>query len=124
MDLCGIERGGDGCWSGAGVVGLRFVEIVERKANCFEAFSRQTFDCTLIRGSIFDLLQSLTPFAVRLFQVVCGQPAFLGATVLKTVLRNPAGHFPPPDPGAVAMLEVCCGCSEVIDPDPDVESEV
>ena len=67
--------------------------------------------------------------------MVCGQPALLAAPVLKTVLRNPGRHFPPPDPGAVAMVEVCCGFAEamvegccwfpvVTGPGPEEESEV
>ena len=55
--------------------------------------------------------------------MVCGQPAFLGAPVLKTVLRNPGGHFPPPDPGVVVfpdtallLVEGPCGFPEAIGP--------
>ena len=124
VNLCGIEGGGGRCWSGAGVVGFGRVESAERKANYFRGFGQQRFDCTLVWGKVFDLLQSLTPLAVRLSQVVCGQPAFLGAPVLKTVFRNPALHFPPPDPLGVAMLEGCCDIPEAIETGVDVVFEV
>jgi len=45
----------------------------------------------------FDVLQSCTPFEVSELHTVWGQPPFLGALVLKTVLRNPGGQ----DPGAI-----------------------
>lgn len=48
--------------------------------------------------------------------MVCGQPVFLGAPVLKTVLRNPDGHLPPADPGAVLLVDGPCGLPEAIGP--------
>ena len=123
MNLRGIERGGGRCRSGASVVGFRRAERTERKANYFGAYRSATTRSYAHWGKVFDLLQSLTPFAVRLFHVVCGQPAFLGAPVLKTVFRNPAGHFPPPDP-AVELVGGCCACPEATVPGPAVDFEV
>lgn len=70
-----------------------------------------------------DSLQSSTPLEVRLFQVVCGHPVFLEAPVLKTVFRNPDGHFPPPDPRAVALVEGPWGFAGAVDEGAKVETD-
>ncbi len=74
-------------------------------------------------GADSDLLQSSTPLDARLFQVVCGHPAFLEAPVLKTAFRKPLGHFPPLDLGAVAVVEGCWGLAWAIDEIAEVEAE-
>lgn len=48
----------------------------------------------LILGIEACILQSLMPCEVRVFQVALGQPEFLGAPVLNTVLRKPGLQVP------------------------------
>ena len=108
MDLRGVERGNSCCWSGVGIVSTCDAKIAEGKSNYMD-YDSQSISTGKTMFTNYDSLHSSTPLEVRLSQVVCGQPAFLGAPVLKTVLRNPLGHFPPPVTGAVALFGAGAG---------------
>ena len=53
------------------------------------------------------ILQFETPLLDRLLQVLAGQPEFLGATVLKTVLRKFGGQVVLLSVGAQGDLRTC-----------------
>lgn len=76
-------------------------------------------------GGVFhNILQFATPFDAREPQVLRGQPACLGACVLKTTLRKPGGHFTARCPSGEALLPAASRKSEERKDEQEVDDHI